>query len=521
MKRHTHLLAASACALTLALTAGACTASDSAVSGDGSTGAAPADGPAVDGGTLRVGLDRPFTKLDPADGTLTSMPMMVLANALYDPLMINGDDGVVEPYLAEAFTPDANATGWTLKLREGVKFSDGKPLDAQAVVDHVKRLAKPESTCTCAADAATIGAIEANGPTTVDFTLKAPNANFPSLFTRSLGYVSQAPAGTAPAVGSGPYTVESVQPGVSVTVARNPAYWGDKGHADKIVYKVLPDSDSRYQSLRSGDADLIWTETPAQLKQAGGAGLRAATGPGSTSTVLFNTKAAPFDDPRVRRALQYAVDREAVEKVVFLGQGKPSDGPIGSHSPYRAANAADAYPAHDPAKARALLAEAGHPDLSFEYLVDNRPEGQQRATVLQQMFAEAGVRMTIKPMDAASLNTAMFQRKFQVLDFVTSMFGDTDTALNSLYTAGSPYNFMGYSNPEVNKAIVAGRAEPDAAKRGTAYDKAARTIVGDAPMLFLTENRTGFLATAEVGGLPDLSRRTVISLSPAGLWVKK
>ncbi|MEE1792889.1 ABC transporter substrate-binding protein [Streptomyces sp. BE308] len=520
MKRHTHLLAATACALTVALTAGACTASDNAVSGGGATGSAGPDGPAIDGGTLKVGLDRPFTKLDPADGTLTSMPMMILANALYDPLMVNGDNGVVKPYLAQAFTSDADATGWTLKLREGVTFSDGKPLDAQAVVDHVKRLAKPESTCTCAADAATIATLEANGPATVDFTLKAPNAAFPSLFTRSLGYVSQAPTGAAPAVGSGPYTVESVQPGVSVTVARNPAYWGAKGHADKIVYKVLPDSDSRYQSLRSGDADLIWTETPAQLKQAGGAGLRTATGPGSTSTVLLNTKAAPFDDPRVRRALQYAVDREAVEKVVYLGQGQVSNGPIGSASPYRAAGASG-YPAHDPAKARALLADAGHSDLSFEYLVDNRPESQQRATTLQQMFAEAGVKMTIKPVDTASLNTAMFQRKFQVLDFVTSMFGDTDTALNSLFTADSPYNFTGYGSPEASRAIGAGRAEPDAAKRGTSYGKAADAVVRDAPMLFLTENPAGFLATAEVGGLPDVSRRTVISVSPATLWVTK
>ncbi|MEV7930663.1 ABC transporter substrate-binding protein [Kitasatospora sp. NPDC088779] len=74
--------------------------------------------------------DRPFAKLDPADGTLTSLPVLVLANALYDPLMVNGDNGAVKPYLAKAFTSNADATAWTLELREGVKFSDGKPLDA-------------------------------------------------------------------------------------------------------------------------------------------------------------------------------------------------------------------------------------------------------------------------------------------------------------------------------------------------------------------------------------------------------
>ncbi|MBD0676460.1 ABC transporter substrate-binding protein [Streptomyces sp. CBMA156] len=519
MKRHTHLLVAAAC--TAALTLTACSASDDAMSGSGGTAGntgAAGDGPAVDGGTLKIGLDRPFTKLDPADGTLTSMPMMILANALYDPLMVNGDNGTVQPYLAKSFTPDADAKVWTLDLHEGVKFSDGKPLDAQAVADHVARLSKPESKCACAVDAAAIAATTVTGPTSVSFTLKSPDAGFPSLFTRSLGYVSEAPAGDAPAVGSGPYTVESVQPGVSATLTRNPAYWGAKGHADKLVYRVLPDADSRYQSLRSGDTDLVWTETPSQLKQAATDGLRTATGPGSTSTVIFNTKAAPFDDVRVRQAVQYAIDREAVEKVVYLGQGTVSDGPIGSHSPYRT----DArYPARDVAKARALLAEAGHPDLAFDYLIDGRPEGQQRATVIQQMLGEAGIKVTIKPLDSAGLGTAMLQRKFQVMDFITSMFGDTDTALASLYLPNSPYNFTGWSDPEAQQAIAEGRSSIDPAKRGAAYNRAAARVVGEAPMLFLTENTLGFVGATKVGGLPDLSKRTVLNLSPATLWVKR
>ncbi|MFI2608343.1 ABC transporter substrate-binding protein [Kitasatospora sp. NPDC018619] len=519
MKRH-YLLASAALSAALSLTA--CSASDDALTGGGAaagnTAGAAGDGPAVDGGTLRIGLDRPFAKLDPADGTLTSMPLMVLANALYDPLMVNGDNGSVQPYLARSFASNPDATVWTLDLREGVTFSDGKPLDARAVADHVARLAKPESKCACATDAATIATTAVTGPTTVSFTLRAPDAAFPNLFTRALGYVSEAPAGDSPAVGSGPYTVESVQPGVSVTLTRNPAYWGARGHADKLVYRVLPDTDSRYQSLRSGDTDLIWAETPGQLKQAAADGLRTATGPGATSTVLFNTKAAPFDDVRVRQAVRYAIDREALEKVVYLGQGSVANGPIGSRSPY---HTAAGHPPRDVARARALLAEAGHPDLAFDYLVDSRPEGQQRATVLQQMLGEAGIRMTVKPLDSASLGTAMFQRKFQVMDFVTSLFGDTDTALGSLYLPDSPLNFTSWSDPEAGKAIAEGRASTDAAQRSAAYDRAARRVVDEVPMAFLTENSTGFLAAAKVGGLPDLSRRTVVNVSPATLWVKR
>ncbi|MFJ8477071.1 ABC transporter substrate-binding protein [Kitasatospora sp. NPDC094011] len=522
MKQHTHVLASAICATALTLTAGACSASDDAVSGGGSANAAPAqDGPAVDGGTLRIGLDRPFTRLDPADSTLTSEPMLVLANALYDPLMVNGDNGTVQPYLAQEFTPNADATTWTLRLRDGVRFSDGKPLDAQAVIAHVNRLARPEAKCSCAADAASIGAMATSGADTVVFTLKAPNSAFPNAFTRSLGFVSEAPGADGSAVGSGPYVLSASQNGVSAELARNPAYWGAKGHADKLAFRVLPDTDSRYQSLRSGDTDLIWAESPAQFKQAPSDGLRVAVGPGSTSTVLLNTKAAPFDDPKVRQALQHAIDRSALEKVVHLGQGRVSDGPIGSRSAYRSPDAADGYPAYDPAKARQLLAEAGNPQVAFDYLVDSRPESQQRATVIQQMLGDIGVRMTVKPMDAAAAGTALMQRTYQAMDFITSTFGDTDAALTTLFPGTSPMNFTGYDNPAVDRSLAEGRAALDPAARAAAYNSAARQIVSDAPMLFLTENSNGFLATTHVGGLPDFSHRTVISLSPAALWSKK
>ncbi|MBD0707064.1 MULTISPECIES: ABC transporter substrate-binding protein [unclassified Streptomyces] len=519
MKRQKQVLAAAVSAVVIGLGTGACSAPDDTLSGAPARSTAPSgDGTAVDGGTLKVGLDRPFVKLDPADGTLTSMPSMILANALYDPLMVNGDNGTVKPFLAKTFTSGADATVWNLTLREGVRFSDGKPLDGQAVVDHVTRLSKPETKCACAVDAATIKDMKVTGPTGVTFTLVAPDASFPNLFTRSLGYVSEAPAGDRPAVGSGPYTVESVQPGVSVTVARNASYWGPKPHADKVVYRVLPDADSRYQSLRSGDADIVWAETPAQQKQATGDGLQVATGPSATSALLFNTKVAPFDDPRVRRAVQYAIDRESVEKIAYLGQGRVSDGPINSASAYRSTAA---YPQRDLAKARALLAEAGHPNLSFELTADSRPEGQQRATVLQQMLGEAGIKMTIKPGDPATNGTAMMQRKFQVLDFVTSMFGDTDTAMTNMFSSKGMYNFTGYADPEVDAAIARGRASVDPAARAEAYNQASKKIIEDAPAAFLTENRTGFIASDRIGGLPDLSKRSIVNVSPAVLWVKR
>ncbi|MFI1581152.1 ABC transporter substrate-binding protein [Embleya sp. NPDC020630] len=505
--------AAVALATAAVLWAAGCSASDDAVA---NKQPAPA-GAAVDGGTLRVGLDRPFGRLDPADSALTSQPMLLLANSLFDPLMVNDKDGQVRPYLAKSFTPNADASSWTLDLRDGVKFANGRPLDARAVIDHVQRLAKPESKCPCAVDAATIAGMTASSPTSVRIDLKNPDAALPNLFTRALGYIATAPTDSSPPVGSGPFTVEQSQPGVSVTVTRNPGYWGDKPHVDKVVYRVLPDADSRYQSVRSGDVDLIWAETPNHLRQSGTDGLRTATALGATSTTIFNTKVAPFDDPRVRRAMQYTIDRATLAKVVTLDQGKPADGPLVSTAPYRSATP---YPAPDPAKARQLLAEVGAP-VRFDYLVPTQPEAQQRATVLQQMLGDVGIHMTIKPLDVPTYLSTLYQRQFQVADFTTSAFGDPSTGLNMFFGAGSPTNFAGFADPALDTALATGRGALDPARRGAAYADAGRVLVEQAPALFLTENRVGFIAAAKVGGLPDLAGRSVVNVSPAALWVTR
>ncbi|MGR7000143.1 ABC transporter substrate-binding protein [Yinghuangia aomiensis] len=441
--------------------------------------------------------------------------MLLLANALFDPLMVNDTAGGVHPYLAKAFTPNADASSWTLELNPGVTFSNGAPLDAQAVIAHVTRLSKPESKCSCAADAATIAGMAAAGLTTVAFSLRAPNATFPHLFTRSLGYIS-APGPTPDTfLGSGPYTVANNQVGVAISVVENPKYWGTKPHLDKLDFKVLADADSRYQSLRSGDVDLIWTETPSQYNQAGGDGLHSVTGPAAVSVAMLNTTAAPFDDPRVRQAMQYAIDRDVLLRVVNLGLGKVADGPILSTSPYRQDSP---YPAFDPAKAKALLAQVGKP-VSFEYVVAPTPAAQQRATVIQQMLGDVGIKMTIKPADAAAQGTALQQKSYQGFDFVTSLLGDTDMGLAPLFTSRSLLNLSGYGNPQADAALNRGRAALDAAARGAAYNEASKLIVQDAPMLFLTENQAGFIASPKVGGLPPLDRATVINLSPSTLWL--
>lgn len=484
-------------------------------SGPAPTGpAGPAGNPAR-GGTIDIGINTELSVLDPAANQIAAQSTLIVGNALYEPLFVDGPAGQLVPRLAESMTSTDLAT-WTLKLRTGLTFSDGSPLGAQAVLDHVTRLKDPAAKCQCARPAAEITAMSVVDATTATFVVKSPNAGFPRNFTRQLGMIASTTkkASDGSPLGAGPYVVSAVRAGSSVAVARNTAYWGSAPHADTIVFHFLPDTDSRYQSLAAGTLDMAWVDTPNLITQAKGEGRIVSTSNASTATAVFNTRVAPFDDARVRQAIQAAIDRNALLAVVDQGQGVVSNGPILSRSPYASPIK---YPAFDPARAKALLASYGKP-VEFAYTTDSRPQSMQRATALQQMLRDVGITMTIDVADSATWGSKLFGGKFGVIEFVTSGYGDTDSAMG-LFVEGAVGNFGGYANPEVTRLVKQALATADPGARKTGYAAAAQIIADDAATLFFTESPAGFVATSSVGGVPDLSDRNIISVLPADLWI--
>lgn len=488
-------------------------------SGDSSTSSGSEDSTAntestaeaTAGGDLTIGLDREVPTLDVTNGVIGSQPVLILGNALYEPLMTYTDGGEVVPDFAESMTADETATTWTLTIAEGLTFSDGSPFTSAEIIAHVERLSDPESGSSSAGQAAQITAMDAPDEQTVVFTLAAPNADFVAQFARNLGMVTKADtlddAGFP--IGAGPFVVEDYVSGDSVTVVPNENYSGEAPLLDSITFKMLPDADSRLQSLRSGDIDMMWTEVTSQMQESrSDDSLAVNVAPAAVSAVVLNLSDERFADVEVRTALAQAIDREAINAVVNLGEGEVVDSPyalLGDLSP-----TVD-YPAYDPDAARAVLEPLS---LSVSLNVENRTDTIQRATAVKDMLAQVGVEVTLEPVESADFGSVLVGKSFEVTDFVTSIFGDPSGGF-LIANSASPYNFASYSNPDVDAATQAGAATTDPDARAEQFQIVGDNLAADLPILWLTASNVGFISQANVTGIPDLSARTLVSVQPA------
>lgn len=497
--------------LTLAACGGGGTTSDT--SSAGQNGAAAENQVNTDeanvGGTVTIGLDRQIPSLDPKEGLMGQQPILILSNALYEPIMLPTEGGAVEPVKAETFEANEDATEWTLTLKDGLVFSNGDPLDAQAVIAHVERMQDPAIGASTAGTAAQIVGMEAPDEKTVVFTLEAPNAHFTSLFARQLGMIghpTEVDAYGHP-LGSGPYQVADFDSGNQITLERAENYWAEEGVADQLVYRMLSDANARMQSLQAGDVDLIWTESSPQITEArADDALNVSVAPAATSAMLMNQNSDVLSDPEVRLALVQAIDQNALNQVVNEGEGVPV------HGPYALLNGAPDvdYPEYDPEAAAEVLDGR---NLSISMLIENRPDTTLRATAVQDMLSQVGVTVEINAVESANFVSELDAGNWDVADFVTSIFSDPTGAQLLFHTEGA-YNFMDYSNPTVDEAIESLEAETDAAARTDLYGTVSQTIADDSALAWYTAANAGVLSDSELAGIPDVSEMTLISINP-------
>ena len=471
----------------------------------------------IDGGTLTVALDRELPTLDVTNGLLAQQPVLILSNALYEPLMAPAPGGTFTPGLAKSLESDETASHWTLTLPDGVTFSDGSPLTTESVKAHIERLANPESKSSAAGQAAQISSMTITDDTTMVFDLVAPNADFASLLARTLGMITSTTATDKFGfpLGAGPFVVDEFTPGDSVTVVRNENYWGEPAALDSITFRMMPDADSRFQSLQSGDVDLIWTEVTSQFEQARtDDSLAVHAAPTAVSTLLLNLKNAKFEDVAVRTALAQAIDRDAVNAVVNLGEGITVDSP---YSLLGDAQSID-YPKYDLDAAKKVLEKAG---LSFSITSDNSPDSIQRATALKDMLGDAGVQVDIVPVEGASFGSTLAAREFEAAQLVTSIFSDASGG-SLVAKSTASYNFTGYANEQVDALLAEASALTDSPERTEILTDVSNQLATDLPMLWLTASNAGLIGSAKLAGVPDLSGLTLISVQPAQIgWVSE
>ncbi|TXL75984.1 ABC transporter substrate-binding protein [Vineibacter terrae] len=467
------------------------------------------------GGSLTVGLELDIPGFDPLKVGVYDTAANIAASLILETLVSLDDSGKPKPRLALSWSSSEDFKTWTFKLRPDVKFHDGTPFNAQAVKANFDRQKDPKNNCRCAFYIANILSIDAKDNLTVVYNLKDPAVNFPALITRPdqnstihspTAMLAKGDDYNRNPVGTGPFVLKSWTAGDRLVVERNPSYW-DKGrpYLDRVVLRPLPDAQSRFASLKSGETDLVWadeSEADNIMRARNDKTLQVLTYAGSGAAVnAINTKVAPLDDVRVRRALVMALDRKKMSQALTNGLARPASNPYGDGSWVKCKD--DGALPEDPKKAAALIKEYGKP-VAFKMLFTATPRGRAAAQVYQQLWKQVGADMEIEMVDQATFPPRAFQRKFDVIGWRIVDFPDPDVQMYANFHTGSPVALANYSNPELDKLLEHARVTPDEAKRTEDYCAISRIINQEAIWFWTFQNTYYAMAKAKVKGVPKL-----------------
>ena len=384
-------------ALTLMVAAGTATACSS-----GST-ASPAGGQST-GGTLTVATPSAPSSLDPAAGQPSDETYSDFA---YTPLIIQGPNGQFTPGLAQSWSYGANNESFTITLRPGVKFSDGTPLNAQAVKTWVQHEMKPGNGG--ATWMPNLQSVEATGQNTVTFTFSKPTPDMPMVLgqTLALGMIGSPKAVAAGTLtkttaGAGPYMLDqsATVSGATYTYVQNPNYWNKSAQRwNKVVVKVIASPTAALQALQSGQVQVAMDQPVTSVSVASRSGLKYV----DPLTLLLGLGildrdgkvSKPLANVRVRQALNYAIDRPALARLLGSGYGTPITQMAAPGWDSFNGALEKMYP-YDPAKAKQLLAAAGYPNGFTLPVVSVAAVGQDTlVNALQGQLSQVGI--TVKP----------------------------------------------------------------------------------------------------------------------------
>ena len=409
---------------------------------------------------------------------------------IFDNLVTRDDKGEIIPQVATAWK-QVSDTEIEFDLRSDIAFHDGSKLTADDVVYSVKRITDPKFASPQLGQFDKITDAIALSPTKVKLVTAGP---YPALLAQ-LVKLSIVPKAVVEAVGkdafnlkpvgSGPYKFESWQRGVNVQLTRNDAYWGTKPPFPAVTFRAVPDAATRLANLQAGSSDLVVTldaDQAAQLKSAP----KAQALIGLTERVAYvrlNTTKPPFDNPKLRLAAAYALDKQAMIDGLLGGHDKPvpellTPAIFGWVDGIKA-------PEHDLAKAKALIAEAG-PAAKAEIDLATAPVFDQRIVqAIQQMLTEAGFNVKIAMSDMAT-----YLKRAQAGPETTSLlsFGrwscacqDADGVLFPLLHKSSGWS--AYRNPKMDALLEEARATLDTNKRLAAYKQVHEIVAADVPVV--------------------------------------
>ena len=482
---------------------------------------APApDAQPVSGGSLTYGMYGEASSFDPI-----SRGLGYCNTAIYDSLMRFDANGDPEPFLAEGMESDDNIT-WTLRLRDGVEFHDGTPLDADAVIYNIERHTVPENASPLFLQAQLIESMTAVDDLTIEFVLSQPFRVFPGMFAQSngLGIIASPTAleelgadyNSGP-VGVGPFTFVEWIPDDRLTLVRNDNYWQEGlPYLDELVCRPLPDTQTRYQAMANGDVDLTYMITVAEidrLKEVDGLVVHESVGNGAEGIVLNDTR-PPFDDIRMRQAFVSMLDLDVIADVRLGGRRELAGaiGLIAPSDPTHNPEVETVWPDTDLDRAMSLIEEyrADGGDPNFTFKLPNTPDRRRFAEMASQFFGDAGLDVTMDFLDISEfVSGVLIPGDFEAAIMTYPSFvGQYPQMWNAYHTSGTS-NWADFSDPDVDAALELAVSTTDPAEADQAWRDVQLLVAEKLPFATYARSPAAIITVDGVDGVDRYADNTL------------
>ncbi len=445
--------------------------------------------------TIVLGMQDEPPVLDPTQNAAAAIDVIFSVN-VYESLTRIGEDGTVQPGLATSWTVAEDSKAYTFKLPRGVVFDNGEKLTSATVKWSFDRAGAADSTNPTKRHFGAIAAIETPDPETVVLRLKQPSSLFLSYMASGGAAIfdpKSADGNKSNPVGSGPYKFKQWVKGDRVVLEKSPTYRDQsKATIRQATFKFVPDAAAQVPALLAGDIDAFGTigatETLDRFKSDPRFQVIIGSTEGEVPLILNNNK-KPFDDIRVRRAVNHAIERKSIIDGATSGYGLPIGSHFPPHHPWYV-DLTNRYP-HDIAKAKELLKEAGYPN-GLEINIKPPPFAYARrsAEIVAAQLSEAGIRVKIEPVEWAQWLDVVYKQKNYDMTVVAHVSPwDQDN-----YTRGLDY-YYGYKSDAMDALMKSALVESDEAKRKGLYEQIQRKISDDAVHAFMFQlPRTGVYA---------------------------
>jgi peptide/nickel transport system substrate-binding protein len=423
---------------------------------------------------------------------------------VYDTLTEVDADYNLKPGLAEKWELSEDGKTLTFTLQQNVKWHNGREFTSEDVKFAIERILNPDNGALLKSSFDSIETIETPDPLTVVLKLKYSDSailyNFAHWFASIMPKEVTDPSKEA--MGTGPYKLDNVKPGQSITLKKNTDYFKeDLPKIDTITYRIMKDEAERLAAIRSGKIDVtIVNNESAQLlettKNVSIAGFQSM----EIGYIGLNVAKKPFDDPRVRQAISYAVNRDEIISTVYKGEAVVT-GPI---SPAQKGYALDpsefASYKHDIEKAKQLLKEAGYEN-GFNTVIQTQalyPTLVDSSVVIQQQLKEIGINAEIKKMEDAPFIELWRSKKMDVIVGRNPSATNPDRNTRFYFHTDGGANVWNYSNLEYDKIVMQALEETDEAKRKELYKQAQIMLVEDSPNIFLASPKVFYAYGSKV-----------------------